>query len=440
MNLNWKKLQPKGNSYDGTSRYTEKKNHSLIIIGTFLIIVFALIILIYNISKSSKCSNIEKNIVKRAEGYARINGLLPTIEGESITLNIDDIYFDETEKPMYKEKICNGSVKITKYKEEYISTYDITNCSICSTDKRYKSWSNETSKKPSNKLLTDVIPYYNYYGLEYYHSAWSKWIAEEEIGEMNETYHVALPIKSNDIPKIPNEANIIEYEKEDATWYSYRDKKWKYYKDNGGSYSTLSSEQPAGFEKKDTSTEMTTEWTEWSLDYPETKSYRSIKTSTGYRWYYMDGDTKIYWNSGAYYPTKPSEEYDKKEKETVKMYSYQDKMWKWYNGAKRSYSGFTSEQKSSSYNNRDEDLVTYSNWTTYSAEKKLDSSNSWYREERTKTYSRYRISYSMKSFLKLDSYVTKEEFEQLLQGTIPELSKRTDIEIDIDYKFKYRKK
>ena len=46
----------------------------------------------------------------------------------------------------------------------------------------------------------------------------------------------------------------------------------------------------------------------------------------------------------------------------------------------------------------------------------------------------------MKSFLKLDSYVTRDEFEQLLQDTIPELNKRTDIEIDITYKFKYRKK
>lgn len=440
MKLKFKKFQPKGNSYDGSSRYAEKKNHSLIIIGTFLIIIFVIFLIVYNVSKSSACNNIENEILKKAEIYGAANNLLPTIEGESIILNIDDIYFEEEEKPMYKDKICSGTVKITKYKDEYIKTYDITDCSICSTEQRYKSWSKEINKKPSSKLLTDVIPYYNYYGIEYYHSSWSNWISEDDIGEMDETYHVALPLKTSSIPTIPAEANIIEYEKEDATWYSYRDKKWKYYKDNGGTYSTLSSEQPVGFTNKDTSTEMKTEWTEWSLDYPEVKSYRSIKTSTGYRWYYMDGDTKIYWNSGAYYPTQPSKEYNKKEKKTVKMYSYQDKMWKWYNGKKRSYSGFTSVQSSSSYQNRDEDLVKYSNWTSYSSEKKLDSSNSWYREEKTKTYSRYRISYSMKSFLKLDSYVTRDEFEQLLQDTIPELNKRTDIEIDITYKFKYRKK
>ena len=226
MKLKFKKFQPKGNSYDGSSRYAEKKNHSLIIIGTFLIIIFVIFLIVYNVSKSSACNNIENEILKKAEIYGAANNLLPTIEGESIILNIDDIYFEEEEKPMYKDKICSGTVKITKYKDEYIKTYDITDCSICSTEQRYKSWSKEINKKPSSKLLTDVIPYYNYYGIEYYHSSWSNWISEDDIGEMDETYHVALPLKTSSIPTIPAEANIIEYEKEDATWYSYRDKKW----------------------------------------------------------------------------------------------------------------------------------------------------------------------------------------------------------------------
>lgn len=439
MKLGKLKIQPKGNSYDGSTEYVEKKNHTLIIIAIFIILIIVISLIVYNVSRSSKCNNIEKMILEQSMLYAENNDLLPTVEGESVTLNIDDVFLEETLKPTLEEKICSGTVKITKYKEEYIKTYDITNCNYCTTDERYKKWSKEVSKKPSNRYVIDVIPYYNYYEISYYHSAWSSWIPEEEIGEVNETYQVALPLKESVLPKISSEANIIEYEKDDATWYSYRDKKWRYYRDNGGSYSELSSEQPAGFANKDTSTQMLTAWTEWSLDYPEKKDYRTINSKNGYRWYYLDGNEKVYWNSGAYYPTQPSEEFNKKEKEYVKMYRYQDKMWKWYNGKKRSYSGFMSSP-TNSYKLRDNDIFEYSNWSRYSAENKIDSSNSSYREQQTKTYSRYRISYSMKSFLKLDSYVGKTEFERILQGTVPELITRTDISVDIDYKFIYRKK
>lgn len=439
MKLRKAKIQPKGNSYDGSTEYVEKKNHTLIIIGITLIVIILTGLIIFNVSRSSACNKVEKLILKQVEAFAEQNELLPTVEGESVTINIDDAFQDETIKPMMKEKLCGGTVKITKYKEEYIKTYDITNCDYCTTENRYKKWSKEVNKKPSKKLLTEVIPYYNYYEIAFYHSSWTGWIPEEDIGENDETYHIALPIKKETLPKIPKEANIIEYEKEDSTWFSYRDKRWKYYKDNGGSYSGLSSEQPSGFANKDTSTEMKTEWTEWSLDYPEKKSYRTISSNTGFRWYYLDGNEKVYWNSGAYSPTQPDEKYNKKEKETVRMYRYQDKMWRWYNGKKRTYSGFSSTPVSN-YKNRDNDVFEYSNWTSYSSESKTNSTNSWYREQRTKTYSRYRISYSMKSFLKLDHYVDKSEFERILQGTVPELVTRTDIEVDINYKFKYRKK
>ncbi len=459
MKLNRIKIHPKGNSYDGSKEYVEKKNHTLIIIGISLILAIIIGITIFIVSRSKTCNDIEKMIKDRAYAYAESNGSLPTVEGESITLNIDEIFEEETLRPTLDEHNCSGTIKITKHKEEYIYTYDVTNCGYCTTEVRYKQWSKEIKKQPSKKYLVEAIPYYNYYATDSYHSSWSKWISEDEIGENDPTYKVALPIKSNILPKIPGEATIIEYEKDDATWYSFRDKKWKYYKDNGGTYSGLSSEQPAGFEKKDTTTLMKTEWTEWSLDYPETKSYRQISSTTGYRWYYQIGGKKVYWNSGAYSPTKPDEKYNKKEKETVRMYRYQDKMWKWYNGKKRSYSGFIS-LPTKIYPTRDIDLVEYSSWSTYSPESKLDPSicvsdncmnvedqkkmpannNSWYREEQTKTYSRYRISYSMKSFLKLNSYVDKNEIERILQGTVPELVKRTDIIVDVQYKYKYRKK
>ena len=434
------KFQPKGNSYDGSTEYTEKKNHSLIVIGIILLIILITAFIFFKLSKEKKCKNVEKLILNQAESYAKNKKLLPTIEGDSITIDIDDIFKDETLKPIIKESTCSGTIKFTKYKDEYIKTYDITNCDYCSTENRYKNWSNETNKRPSKKTLTDVIPYYNYYELNFYHSAWSNWISEDEIGKTDETYQIALPLKQEIIPKIPVEGKIIKYEKEDAIWYSYRDKQWRYYKDNGGTYSNLSSEQPAGFANKDSSTEMKTAWTEWSLDYPEKKSYRTISSSTGYRWYYLDENEKVYWNSGAYTPEQPSKEYDKKEKETVTMYRYQDKMWKWYNGNKRFYTGFVSVSNAPGYTNRDDDLFIYGNYSSYSDQNNLNDSNSWYREQKMKTYSRYRISYSMRSFLKFDTYVSKEEFEKALNMTTSEIAKREDIEIDIQYKFKYRKK
>lgn len=459
MKLKKIKKQPKGNSYDGSKEYVEKKNHTLIIVGISLILAIIIGLIIFIVSRSKTCNGIEKMITDRAYSYAEHNDILPIVEGESITLNIDELFEEETLRPTLDEYNCSGTIKVTKHKDNYIYTYDVTNCGYCTTEIRYKKWSKEISKQPSKKYLIEAIPYYNYYATDFYHSSWSKWISEDEIGETDPTYKVALPLKSNVLPKISSEANIIEYEKDDATWYSYRDKKWKYYKDNGGTYSVLSSEQPAGFEKKDNNTLMKTEWTEWSLDYPETKSYREIGSTLGYRWYYQDGDKKVYWNSGAYYPTKPDKKYNKKEKETVRMYRYQDKMWKWYNGKKRSYSGYIS-LPNKIFPTRDIDLVEYSKWSNYSPESKLDPSiclsdncmsledqkkmpannNSWYREEQTKTYSRYRISYSMKSFLKLDNYVDKNEIERTLQGTVPELVKRTDIIMDIQYKYKYRKK
>lgn len=434
------KTQPKGNSYDGSKEYTEKQNHTIIILITILLISTVVGLIIYNVTRSSSCNKVEKLILDMTKSYAENNQLLPQIEGESISISVDDVFKKETLKPTLNESICSGTIKITKYKEEYVYTYDITNCDYCSTNNRYKNWSKEIEKKPSKRVLTDVIPYYNYYEISSYHSNWTNWIAEEQIGEVDPTYQVALPLKKEILPKISEEATITKYEKEDAVWYSYRDKHWKYYKDNGGNYSTLSSEQPAGFTSKDTATEMKSDWSEWSLDYPEKKSYRTIRSNTGYRWFYLDGNRKVYWNSGAYTPEQPEKKYDQREKKTVTMYQYQDRMWKWYNGPKRNYSSFTSTPNSKQFTTRDEDLFEYTNWSSYSDQNKQDASNEWYREIQTKTYSRYRIAYTMTSFLKLDQYIPKQEFEDLLQTSIPDFIKRDDIKLDIKYKFKYRKK
>ena len=76
---------------------------------------------------------------------------------------------------------------------------------------------------------------------------------------------------------------------------------------------------------KDTKTEIKKEQSEWSINYPEEKEYREIKTATGYKYYYEDEDkTKIYYNGGNYtvkIEDKTLEKlYNKKEKEEQIQY------------------------------------------------------------------------------------------------------------------------
>lgn len=427
------KIQPKGNSYDGSMEYNEKQNHTLIIIGIIGIIAIIIGCIYFFSSHSKKCNTIEQTILKAAEKYVKDKNLLPVIEGESITVTVDDLFTEHT-KPTLKENICNGTITFTKYKEEYVKEYNITNCGYCSTDEH---WSAETDKFPKDKKNIQVIPYYNYYEVSVYNSEWSDWIESKKVTEKNNKYNITLPDEKL-LPEIPSEGNILRYEKETKTYYSYRDKLYRFYRDNGGSYSEYSSEQPAGYSKYDYNTEIETEWSNWSLNYPEKKSYRTISSTKGYRWYYEKDGKKYYWNSGTYAHEQPEEKYNKHEKESVTMYRYKDKLWRWYNGNKRDYSGFKATPESI-YTIKDTGYSTYTNWSSFTDSNKIDNTNSSYREQITDTYSRFRIVYKMKTFLRLDTYVSKQEFEEKLQATVPELMKKENLLIDIQYKFKYRK-
>ena len=422
--------QNTGNRYDGKTEYTEKRNHILIVIGILILISIIIYLIISTVTKNKNCKEINNTLLTNAEEYVKENNLLPSIEGESVTIDLSKL----KEKISIDDNVCRGTVKYTKYKDEYVTTYEITNCGYCSTKSK---WKKETEKYVKNKKNIDVIPYYNYYETTTYNTKWSDWLPFEEIST-EETDGVKLPLDEDELPSSPEEGIITEIEKEDKTFYSYRDKKWKWYKIANNNYSQLSSEQPAGYANKDTSTETYTEYTEWSQNYPDEKSYRYIQSKTGYRWYYIDeNNEKIYWDSGNFYPEQPDEKYDKKDKETVKMYHYRDKMWKWYNGEKRSYSSYSSEQPRG-YNYKDEDLTEYSKWKDWDEESNLTAENSGYREQKTNIHSRYRIKYSMTSFLKLDSYLTKDEFEEKMGKTVPELMEDKNILIDIKFKFRYK--
>jgi hypothetical protein len=410
--------------------YKINKMNKKLIMLLFVIILIIIIIITFivgsiNKKKSKECSELYNSIGVLVEDYLTQKNLYPSLQGTSVTVDLSEI------DPVYfKKKQVTGYVKYTKYNDTYVKTFYIENCKYCSTSEFTK----ETSDYDETKNM-DVVAYYNYYDVSYYNSYYTDYIEPDKISE-EQTMGVNLPIDSKLLPTIPADAQVVEYVKEDKLYYSYRDILYKWYRNNI-QYSDFSSEAPSGYTSKDTSTVITTEASEWSLDYPEVKSYRTIKSQTGYRWYYEENKQKIYWNDGAYYPTQPDSKYTKKSKETVTMYSYIDQMWKWYNGTvKRDYSSFM-RVTNDRYPYKDSDLYQYTTWTSYQDTSSLNADNASYREEVTKTYSRYMIKYRILSFAKLDKEVTKEELENLTGKTLSELMADESIYVSTTFKFKY---
>ena len=420
--------------------YQPKNNKRMVtvlaIIGFVIVLVIVIVIGALRGSKNRKCVKLEDLLESSARNYMLENELMPMIEGTSSTVTVSDLLksgFLKSTDYQIKNSTCGGSVKFTKVDNEYIATLDLTNCDYCTTSTHYGDWSKETSKLP-NANIVDVIAYYNYVEKETYYTKWTSYYTLAEIEKKPIT-----EVTDSRFPSIASDAKNIEIEVDNLMYYRYRDQRWKFYKNNGGSYSDFfSSEQPKGYKNKDTNTARDTEYTEWSLDYPEKKDYRTIKEATGYRWYYMDGKTKVYWNSGAYYPEAPSEEYTLHDKEAVKVYCYSDKEWRWYNGAKRQYSSYTSVMPSG-YTNRDDELTSYGRWSSWTTTSKLDNTNRSYREEETENRPRYRLKYDMYSFEKLSDPLTKEDFEEEVGMTLQEIIDNPKLELIVTYQYKSKK-
>lgn len=413
---------------------------NLLILVGILVLLIIIIVFAFNSSRNKKCKTLETLIMEAAEKYAKEEELAPTIEGDFVTISVDDLAnkgYIELALLQNKDTTCTGTVKITRYKDQYIKTFDLKNCGSCTTESRYK-WGKETSTY-SNRHLMDVNTLYNYYGVESYHTSWTKYYPSSEISKEKSVYGNYLPLKDSDLPKIPETGLPRNIEQVEANYYSYRDKRWKYYKDNGGAYSGLSSEPVEGYPYKDTNTEMNTEWSSWSQEYPEVKSYRSIKSTKGYQWYYVNKNgKKVYYNNGEFLVEAPDSQYTEKSKETVMMYRYQDKMWRWYNGNKRAYSSYVSEAPKN-YPNRDEELTNYTSWSPWRDVSYLSDANSWYREQEIDVYSKYRTEYDILSFKVLEEPITREELEQRLGKTLEEISQDRTIRLEATYQFRYAK-
>lgn len=417
------------------SKYAKEISNSKQVIIKIIVIVVPVVIIIIIINliisgvRNSNCYNIRKELSNYVDSYVMSYNLWPTINGDSVVINLDNV-----KKVTFKDQVCSGEVKITKVNDEFIKTFYFENCNYCSASE--SDFKNEKSKYNS-KLNADVIVYINYYNVTNNNSPWSEYIPYEEIST-EETNGVMLPLDEEDLPDISDEAIITEIVKEDKTFYSYRDKLWLWYKVNNNDYSDFSSEQPSGYVNKDKRTEIKSDYSEWSIDYPEEKSYRVISNRNGYRWYKKDDNGNIvWWNNGEYYPDMPEDGYKRDDDNKITMYRYFDYLWKWYNGEARGYySSYSATPPSKSYIYKDEDLTRYTDWSGFVTYSSVNSDNEYYREEITNVHSRYMIKYKIRSFLVLDEFLERTEFEETLGRTLEEMSE--DINVDLEITFKYR--
>lgn len=420
------------------SNYRQMGDNTLVIVVGFIVVAAIIGVSIYNNSINKECSNFEKETIDAGFKFAMNSSLLPSYEGTSFKLNLDAI-------PGWNNKFrgssCDGTLNIVKTDTGYVKELDLTGCNKCTTSK--KSLGKETETFKDNKNIVRVNVTYNYKTRQINYSTWTDWYESSLISPTATKNNVNLPYDEKNYPIVPNGSEVISYEAEKKTFYSYRDMSWKYYKNSNNDYSEFSSEKPADYAYKDAKTEIETEYTEWSTNYPEEKEYRSIATSTGYRFYYIDeDDDKIYYNNGDYVVSIDDDtlakKYNKKDKETVKMYRYKDSKWRWYNGKARDYSSYTN-QASASYPYKDDGLVKYTTWSSYKESSSVNTSNTEYREEKTDIHSRFRAKYSIDSLELLNEYLPIQDFETATGKAVKDMQADEKIKVSIKYTYRYEK-
>lgn len=427
-----------------TTNINYERNKLLLRILLILNIVVPIIIIgliIYKVTINKQCNKLYDIVKKASLVYIKDRGETPSVEGEYTTINISDLYSEQYLKSISTNNmLCTGTVKITKYKDEYIYTLDIKNCDKCSVDKKYKDWTDLQTNYPKNKSIIDTVAFYNYYDRELNTTRWSKYYDEEEISDEMSKYGIKIPLDESELPEIPEEGIETNIESEIIYYYRYRDRSWKWY-DIEGDYSSFSSERPDGYANKDEESERYTDWTEYSLDYPEEKDYREIKQSTGYKFYYLNKNgEKIYYNNGKYTPSEEvsSEKYDMYDEKTTELYSYRDKQWRWYNGQKRDYSGYRSEPNQYA-TIKDRETEILGNPTQWSEKRFTDETTKDYRVEEKKLMTRFRRQYEILSLPMLKKPLKKDEFEIKEKTSLKEFASRDDKKIEVSYKFRYRK-
>lgn len=432
-----KYVEASGEKIDIEKKYKDYVKRLVIILGSIIFIIL-LFIIFRNISRNNLCNELRSKIKKASLDYSEKQNIKPKSNGDFIEVDLKTLIENDylkVEDITVNENKATGKIKITKYDNKYMVTIDLDNCDYCSTyNKKWKE-----SKKEPKKGVVDVVAYYNYKKKSTNYTNWTDYLDNDKISkDVDKKYSVRLPIEETRLPRIPTDAKIEKIEAESKEYYRYRDKKWRFYNETLNYTSFFSSEQPAGYSLYDNATLRYTEWSKFSLNYPEKKTYRSIESKKAYKWYYMDGKKKIYYKNGEY-AVEPigNKKYIKDSSSSATMYRYRDKEWRWYNGTKRRYSRFSSIPVKG-YNYRDDDLFTYSGYSGWYESSQINNYNNWYREEEISTRYRYRIKYYVLSMSVLDKPVTKEELENNLNQNIDEILKREDLKVEITYKYKYK--
>ena len=410
------------------------------VFGTILPIVIIILIIVAAV-QNNNCLNIYNTLKTASLNYSKDEGTIPTLEGESTNVRLDDLYNSKyLSSTNTDNNLCSGNVKITKYKDDYIYTIDVRGCGQCSVNVKYGDWSAEQSSYPSGKAIVDVIPYYNYYNREVSTTEWSDYYDDDELADETSEYGIKLPLDKTSLPEVPKEGEIVNIENSTTYYYRYRDRSWKWY-DIEGDYSDFSSEQPDGFANRDDNSEIYSEWSDYSLNYPEEKDYRTIQNTTGYKFYYLnENNEKVYYNSGQYSAREDvnTEKYDHTDSDTTTLYRYRDKMWRWYNGTKRKYSSYSSRQPSDRpYKDRETEIL--GNPTSWEPESRVNTTNQEYRVEERKIMTRFRIQYEILSLKVLDNPLNKEDFEKKVKTTVPVFATNENYKLEVTYKFRYKK-
>ena len=433
-------VDEEGNTIDQNFENKQPLLRFFFVFGTLLPIII-IVFIVMAVVQNNNCTQIYDTLKTTSLNYAKDQGTLPTIEGEYVNVRLDDLYDEEyLSSTSTNNSLCSGSVKITKYKDEYVYTIDAKNCGECSVNKKYGAWSSEQSSYPSGKAIVDVIPYYNYYDREVSTTSWSNYYDDSELSDETSEYGIRLPLDETTLPSIPKEGTITNIENDTIYYYRYRDRRWKWY-DIEGDYSDFSSEQPANYANKDENTEQYTDWSEYSLNYPEEKDYRTIQSATGYKFYYLnDKNEKIYYNSGKYSARDDvnTTKYNRTEQETATLYRYRDKQWRWYNGTKRRYSTLTSSQPTG-LPYKDIETETLGNPTSWDEKSHVTSENQEYRVEERKIMTRFRVEYEILSLKVLKNPLNRKDFENKVKMTVQEFYSNKNYKLEVTYKFKYRK-
>ncbi|MEG1647904.1 MAG: hypothetical protein RR325_03980 [Bacilli bacterium] len=436
--LNIFNKQKQNNNLEEESEYRKHGDNTLIIVIIFIAIISVVSIIIYNITIKNNCTSFEKRAID--EGFIFVTNIakLPSLEGTSFLLQLESI---PSWKNEFRNSSCEGTLNIIKTDVGYVKELNLENCNRCTTSK--KKLSKETSKFNEKKSIVKVNVTYNYRTRQLNNTLWTSWYESNLINSIPSEYNVNLPYDEKKYPVIPSGGNIISYEVEKKNFYSYRDKSWKFYKTANNQYSQFSSTKPVGYSYKDSKTEINSEPSEWSTNYPNEEEYRKINSATGYRFYYIDKKkNKIYYNNGEYTvkieDVELSKQYTEKEKETVKMYNYVDKLWRWYNGKERGYSSF-SNKESSAYPYKDDKLFKYTEWSKWKETSSVNYDNTEYREEKIDIHNRFRAKYAIDSLDMLNEYLNIIDFETSTNRAVSDMKADEKINVLIKYGYRYGK-